>query len=181
MGWILTLLLQDKYDGWGEAFYLNGSVYVGCWQLGKRTGFGISKHFRSNGDCKEIYTGKYLPIPSGLWVLQWDSNLDFWSKLARFVKFFVKIFSALINPNLIWLLAILDNITFQVKTTLATFLDRLFPPRPLMDCPENTNLRGSITTQLTSSLIWDCNQCDQIGRFLVVLGNKVPCKSSPNI
>ena len=63
MGWILTLLLQDKYDGWGEAFYLNGSVYVGCWQLGKRTGFGISKHFRSNGDCKEIYTGKYLPIP----------------------------------------------------------------------------------------------------------------------
>ena len=24
-------------------------------------------------------------------------------------------------------------------------------------------------------------QCDQIGRFLKVLGNKVPCKSSPNI
>ena len=37
-----------------------------------------------------------------------------------------------------------------------------------------------MTQDESISLINTKKQCDQIGRFLKVLGNKVPCKSSPN-
>ena len=49
---------QDKFDGWGEAFYENGSIYVGFWQLGKKHGYGKMKAVDKAGNFKEIYSGK---------------------------------------------------------------------------------------------------------------------------
>jgi hypothetical protein len=51
---------QNLFDGWGEARYSNGSVYIGNWQLGKRHGYGEFKSVDSNGDASKIYSGKLI-------------------------------------------------------------------------------------------------------------------------
>ncbi len=58
----IFLLKQDKFDGWGEAFYDNGSVYVGYWQLGKKHGYGKMKVIDHSGNLKEIYSGNLIKL-----------------------------------------------------------------------------------------------------------------------
>jgi hypothetical protein len=56
----MLFFAQDKFDGWGEAFYESGALYVGNWQLGKKHGFGKSlKVYQGSGMCSEMYTGYF--------------------------------------------------------------------------------------------------------------------------
>ena len=47
------------------------------------------------------------------------------------------------------------------------------------------SLKSTSITLIGCNVLHNCfpfpNQCDQVGEFLKVLGNKVPCKSSQNI
>ena len=61
-------MLQDKFDGWGEAYYESGSAYVGYWQLGKRHGYGKFKVFHKGGSYKELYSGKVFVTPLPLFI-----------------------------------------------------------------------------------------------------------------
>ena len=60
-------VINDRFDGWGEAYYTNGDIFTGYWAEGKKDGYGEFKMSKPYNQCRqEIYAGNILDLRSFL-------------------------------------------------------------------------------------------------------------------